>query len=50
MLHLQFIKNNQQMENRLLMYDDVHDFDWLPAPQFFAYEFGDLLGLHPPQW
>lgn len=37
MLYLQFIKNNQQMENRLL------------TPQFFAYEFGDLLGLHQLQ-
>ena len=50
MLHLQFIKNNQQIENRLLMNDDVHDFDLLPTPQFFAYGFGDLLGLHQPQW
>ena len=50
MLHLQFIKNNQQMENRLFMNDDVHDFDWLPAPQFVAYGFGDLPGLHQLQW
>ena len=50
MLHLQFIKNNQQMENRLLMNDDVHDFDLLPTPQSFAYGLGDLLGLHQLQW
>ena len=50
MLYLQFIKNNQQMENRLLMNDDVYDFDLLPTPQCFAYEFGDLLGLHQLQW
>ena len=50
MLHLQFIKNNQQIEKRLLMNDNVHDFDLLPTPQFFAYGFGDLLGLHQLKW
>ncbi len=42
MLHLQFIKNNQQIENRLLMHDNVHDFDLLPTPQFFAYGFQNV--------
>ena len=50
MLHLQFIKNNQQTENRLLMNDNLNDFDLLPTPQFFAYGFSDLPGLHQLQW